>query len=101
MLLRGAVLGADRGVRRGRDAKKRPRGAEPNRTVHAQMGKILPRDGAAVEELRREERGTRGRGAMKRPRGAEPNHTVHAQRGKILPKGGATLEELRREERET
>lgn len=50
------MLGADRGVRRGRDARKRPRGAEPNRPMHAQRGKILPRGGAAAEELRREGR---------------------------------------------
>ena len=64
------MLGADRGVRRGRDAGKRPRGAEPNRTVHAQRGKILLRGGAAVEELRREERETRGRGARERGEGS-------------------------------
>ncbi|KDO75993.1 hypothetical protein CISIN_1g0359742mg, partial [Citrus sinensis] len=50
------MQGADRGVRRGRDARKRPRGAEPNRPMHAQRGKILPRGGAAAEELRREGR---------------------------------------------
>ena len=50
------MLGADPGVRRGRDARKRPRGAEPNRPMHAQRGKILPRGGAAAEELCREER---------------------------------------------
>ena len=60
MLLLGAVLGPDRGVRRGRDARKRPREAEPNRTMHAQRGNILPRGGAAVEEQHREERETRG-----------------------------------------
>ena len=63
------MLGADRGVRRGRDARKRPRGAKPNRTMHAQRGKILPRGGAAVEELCREERETRGRGAGERGKG--------------------------------
>ena len=64
------MLGADHGVRRGRDARKRLRGAESNRTMHAQRGKILPRGGAAVEELRREERETRGRGARERGKGS-------------------------------
>lgn len=57
------MLGVDRGVRQGRDMRKRQRGAELNYAVHAQRGKIPLRDGAAAEGLRREERDlTRERG---------------------------------------
>ena len=66
------MLGADRGVRRGRDARKRPRGAEPNCAMHAQRGKILPRIDAAAEELHREERERRDGEA----RGREARATV-------------------------
>ncbi|KAK9195440.1 hypothetical protein WN943_003561 [Citrus x changshan-huyou] len=54
--LANSLLAMSEAETRGRDVRKRPRGAESNHAMHAQREKILPRGGAAAEELCREER---------------------------------------------